>query len=167
MHFRNTRLRTKITALLMSLVALWAFAAWVTLREGLDLLSLNTLDKNTGRPGSALVTELQQERRVSVIYLSHPGGPQRLALDAQRARTNAVASRFRKLAGSGAVKRAASSNGDRRIAETFRQLDGLDAYREAINAGRLDRGRTIGAYDGVVDAIFRIWASSASLDDEN
>jgi methyl-accepting chemotaxis protein len=167
MRFRSTRLQVKITALLMSLIALWAFAAWVTLREGLNLLSLSTLDKNTGRPGSALVTELQQERRVSVIYLSNPTAPQRQVLDAQRSHTNTVASRFRELAGSDAVKRAASALGDKRILESFRQLDGLREHRAAIDAGRLDRAQTIIALDGIIDAIFRIWASNATLDDED
>ncbi|MFD0852888.1 hypothetical protein ACFQ07_11660, partial [Actinomadura adrarensis] len=77
MHFRNSRLRTKVTALLVSLVALWAFAAWVTLRDGLGLLWAGTLDQKVSRPTLSLVTALQQERRASMVYAGSVGVSQR------------------------------------------------------------------------------------------
>ena len=49
MRLRNARLRTKVTALLVSLIALWAFTAWVTVREGLNMLGVATLDAERGR----------------------------------------------------------------------------------------------------------------------
>jgi signal transduction histidine kinase len=168
MRFRNSRLQTKITALLVSLAALWAFAAWVTLREGLNLLGVSTIDTKTSRPGVALVAELQQERRLSLIYLGSPGGPRRQALDDQRARTNEALSRFRTLAGGGDVSRAAGPALEKRISETFAQLDTLRPGRAAVDTGRVDRGQAAGPFNNIIDAIFRIFGSTgASLNDED
>ena len=55
MRFRNSRLRTKITARLPSLVALWVFGAWVTLREGVDLLGVSAPDAALAQPTDPLL----------------------------------------------------------------------------------------------------------------
>src|SRR5262245_40555092 len=107
MRIRNSRLRTKIAALLASLIALWIFAAWVTLREGVNLLAINTLDQKIGRPAVELVTEVQQERRLSLIYLGSLGRQQRSALDAQRRRVDEAGAVYRKKASGGDVSRVA------------------------------------------------------------
>ncbi len=72
-------MRTKVVALLVSLAALWAFAAFVTLREGLNLLWLTTLDDNVGAPSESLVQALQLERRLSLVYLGGSKAEQRIA----------------------------------------------------------------------------------------
>src|SRR5262245_14773826 len=164
MHFRNTRLRTKITALLLSLVALWAFAAWVTLREGLNLLGVSTIDEQTTRPAVALVTALQEERRLSMIYLGRPGS-QRLDLDQQRLQTDAAQNRFRELAGSSAVARVVAPALQSRIVQTLKQLDALGQNRRLIDSGQADRSSALRAYNEVIDAPFRVFNSAnAGLD---
>jgi signal transduction histidine kinase len=165
MRLRNSRVRTKITALLLSLVALWAFAAWVTLREGLDLLSLSTLDANTGRPGSDMITALQEERRATMVFLGRPGPQQRSALATQRARTDDAVGKFRRLAGSEDTKDAASEIGWKRTKETLTALDGLAAGRRAVDAGT-SRGQASQTFNGIIDSTFRIFRSSAGVDDE-
>src|SRR2546430_16210095 len=85
MIFRNSRARTKrvktkIVALLLSLVALWGFAAFVTLREGVNLLWVATLDTGVGKPTESLVSTLQEERRLSLAYLGAHRSDQRTAL---------------------------------------------------------------------------------------
>ncbi|WP_230420695.1 sensor histidine kinase [Actinomadura soli] len=159
-------MRIKITALLLSLAALWGFAAWVTLRDGLNLLTLSTLDTNTGRPGSDLITALQNERRASLVFLGRPSGQQRAALDGQRARTDQVVDRFRRLASGDDVKSAASDLGWKRIKDTLNRLDTLPASRRTIDADT-DRARASQNFNAIIDSTFRIFRSSASLDDEN
>jgi hypothetical protein len=88
MRFRNARLRTKIAALLVSLAALWAFAAWVTVREGVNLLWVSTLNESVAQPIDDVQPELQRERQLSMIRLGHPGPQQLAALAAQRTRTD-------------------------------------------------------------------------------
>src|SRR5262245_3200099 len=97
MSSRSMRVRTKVVALLISLAALWAFAAYVTLREGLNLLWVSTLDQKVGRPTDALIIELQQERRLTLAYLG-AGSAQRAPLVAQRERTDDARVNFQRSA---------------------------------------------------------------------
>ncbi|XRQ06431.1 nitrate- and nitrite sensing domain-containing protein [Actinomadura welshii] len=159
-------MRLKVTALLLSLAALWGFAAWVTLRDGLNLLSLSTLDANTGRPGSELVTALQNERRATMVYLGRPGSQQRAALQNQRERTDKTAQRFRELASGGNVKRAASDVGWKRITETLDHLDTLAAGRRAIDAGA-DRTQAAQTFNTIIDSTFRVFRASAGLNEDD
>ncbi|SNS31828.1 Signal transduction histidine kinase [Actinomadura meyerae] len=167
MRLRNSRLRTKITALLLSLTALWAFAAWVTLREGLGLLWASTLDTKISRPTVTLVTALQNERRASVVYLASPGQQQRQSLLAQRAETDKAATKVRSTASGGAVDRAASDALERRIDEMFKALDGLRADRAAVDGGRGTRIQAATSYNEIIDTAFRVFNSTgAVLNDE-
>ena len=167
MRLRNSRLRTKITALLLSLAALWAFAAWVTLREGLGLLWANTLDEKISRPTVSLVTALQNERRASVIYLAAPGAQQRQALIAQRAETDKAVKHVRSTASGGDVGRAASDALEHRIKEMFAALDDIGPDRAVVDARRGTRVQTATSFNQTIDTAFRVFNSTgAVLNDE-
>ncbi|HEU5157118.1 MAG TPA: nitrate- and nitrite sensing domain-containing protein [Streptosporangiaceae bacterium] len=166
MRFRNSRLRIKVTALLVSLTALWAFAAWVTLREGVNLLWVATLDKHIAQPTDPLLADLQRERRLSVVQLANPGAQQEAALRAQRGRTDRAVTNVIRLARDGSVKRAAGRSLERRIDETLTLLDGLNATRNQLDSGGADRGRTVEEYSTIIESIFRIYDSLATLDDK-
>jgi hypothetical protein len=166
MRFRNSRLRMKVTALLVSLTALWAFAAWVTLREGVNLLWVATLDKHIAQPTDPLLAELQRERRLSVVRLAGPGSRQQSALRAQRARTDRAKDNVIRLARGGSVKRAADRALEQRIDETLTLLDKLDSTRNAIDSGVADRSRAVAEYSAIIESIFRVYDSLATLDDK-
>ncbi|GII00206.1 sensor histidine kinase [Planobispora takensis] len=167
MRLRNARLRTKVTALLVSLTALWAFTAWVTVRDGVNMLGVATLNSDVAEPGERLIVELQAERRLTAITLGEPGTQaRREALTAQRKRTDEAGADFRRRTSSNGVKWLGSAALERRIAETLRSLDGLDAMRKAIDGGRADRTRAIAGFTGAVDAVFRVYDSLATLDDD-
>ena len=55
----SANLRTKVVALLVSLTALWVFAAWVTLREGTNLLFAQALNSSVYEPSEPLLQGLQ------------------------------------------------------------------------------------------------------------
>jgi hypothetical protein len=65
--------RFKISALLviplLSLGALWAFGASVTLRESANLLTVASLYADIGKPGDELAIALQREHVLSAEYL--------------------------------------------------------------------------------------------------
>jgi signal transduction histidine kinase len=166
MRFRNSRLRTKIVALLVSLAALWAFAAWVTLREGLNLLGVSTIDEKVTRPTLVLVTALQEERRLSMIYLGRPGS-QRLDMGEQRVRTDKAVASFRQQTGGSDVSRAASSELEGRITETIKQMDALTPARRLIDAGQMNRTQLLETYNRQIDAPFRIFSSANAGLEEN
>ena len=84
---------------LISLLALWGFAASVTLSSAIQERNFNAQDNTIGAPAEALGVELTLERLQSFIYLSSgrraPVGPmlaQRKATDAAVAATPARAS---------------------------------------------------------------------------
>ncbi|WP_412543835.1 nitrate- and nitrite sensing domain-containing protein [Longispora sp. K20-0274] len=166
MKFRSTRVRTKVVALLLSLFALWAFAAGVTLREGLGLLDLSTLSTQLGTPADALVSELQQERRLSSVYLGNAAPDSRSALTAQRTRTDQARNTFTRLAGGSDVRSVANDALRQRLDEAFRSLDSLKSTRDAIDAGSIERGKATAAFGDIIAAGFRIYGSMASLDDQ-
>ena len=161
---RSTHLRTKVVALLVSLSALWAFAAFVTLREGLNLLWVSTLTERVGRPTEALLAELQRERRVSVVYLATTTDriSQRAALADQRQKTDAALATFRRLSTGSPVSWAASGALETRIAELSKLLDGLPAQREALDRGS---GSPSEHFTRQIEAGFRVYGSISALDD--
>ncbi|MFD0851349.1 hypothetical protein ACFQ07_03925, partial [Actinomadura adrarensis] len=54
---------------LVSLSILWAFAASVTLGEGLNLRKVETVQDHFEYPSGALGSSLQAERRATMVYL--------------------------------------------------------------------------------------------------
>ncbi|WP_433360683.1 nitrate- and nitrite sensing domain-containing protein [Streptosporangium sp. CA-115845] len=168
MRVRNGRLRAKVTALLVSLTALWAFTAWVTVREGVNMLGVTTLDSNVAQPSEKLLGELQAERRLTLVILGDPAAGRRLreALSAQRKRTDAAGAEFRELVGSNGVRTFGSAELGERITDALKDLDGLAADRRAIDAARVDRTRAAAAFTGVVTSLYRIYDSMATLDDK-
>ncbi|GLW26170.1 hypothetical protein Mame01_62120 [Microbispora amethystogenes] len=166
MRFRNSSVRTKVAALLLSLVALWAFAAWVTLREGLNLVWVAVYDSGVAQPSETLLVELQRERRLTVVAMGNPSAD-RGNLRAQRARTDAAADEFRRLAKGGNVQFAADAVLKRRIDDMIRQLDGLPKNRSLVDGGQSDRSRAYDSYTTVVDSVYRTYDALATLDDKD
>jgi Nitrate and nitrite sensing len=158
-------LRSKIIALLGSLVLLWVFAAWVTAREGLNLLAVSQLDRKLGRPTATLITEQQDERRLSLIRLGQADGANLRRLEAQRRDSDKTIAEFRRSAGEGgwAVGDAQRIH----IAEIARLLDTLPNVRRSVDQGgtpRISAGRP---YDAVIDAAFKLAAANADgIDDK-
>ncbi|WP_344918691.1 sensor histidine kinase [Streptosporangium oxazolinicum] len=168
MRLRNASLRTKVTALLVSLAALWAFTAWVTVRDGLNMLGVATLNTEVADPSERLIVELQAERRLTAITLGSIGGERqrREAMATQRKRTDAANANFRQLTSGGSVELLGSPALERRIGETRRLMDSLPAARKAIDVGRVNRSWAATAFTDIVDSIFRVYDSLATLDDE-
>ena len=166
MRLRNARLRTKITALLVSLVALWAFAAWVTLREGVNLLWVSTVNTRVAQPIVDLQPELQRERRLSLIRLGSPGIQQRADLAAQRTRTDHAIARFRHLAESDSVRFAEDQTLKVAIQSGLAQLARIDSDRAQVDAGRIGFETAADTYNKSLESLFKIDESLASLDDK-
>ncbi|MBX6384485.1 MAG: sensor histidine kinase [Microbispora sp.] len=165
MRFRNSRVRTKVAALLVSLTALWAFAAWVTVREGVNLLWATTIDSGVAQPSEPLLLELQRERRLSVVRVADPSRVLRKDLQDQRARTDAAVKVFRDSATSDKVRFAADDLLLARLNDTLRELDGLRETRADVDAGRIDRIRAEDAYSSIIDSFETMYGAVATLDD--
>ncbi|MFB4313699.1 nitrate- and nitrite sensing domain-containing protein [Actinomadura sp. 21ATH] len=152
--------------MLVSLTALWAFAAWVTAREGVNLLWVSTLDSNVAAPTDPMMVDIQAERRLTVVYLAAPTPQRRDAVLAQRARSDKTIKTVFEGIRSGAVDRAASDTLQRRIADYDALLRRLPADRRAIDAGTAGRDRAFEIYTAINEANFRVYDELATLDDD-
>ncbi|MFR9779466.1 nitrate- and nitrite sensing domain-containing protein [Micromonospora sp. MS34] len=159
-------MRTKVVALLVSLAALWAFAAWVTLRDGMNVLGVQTLDVQVAEPSESMRTALQQERRMSVAYLGRPSPKAAEQLREQRQRSEQLAGTFAESARSWRARLASSDDLVKRIDEVVGRLDSLGPVRDAVAARTIDRGAAAAAYNAVLDSLFRVYSSLGKLDDE-
>ncbi|MGW1061455.1 nitrate- and nitrite sensing domain-containing protein [Micromonospora rubida] len=166
MRSRSTNLRTKVVALLVSLVALWAFAAWVTVRDGFNLLGVQTLNESVSEPSETLVLQLQRERRTSLAYLGRPDDAGRETLGAERRRTDELAVAFRESASDWRTAVAASDTLEQRLDVAYGQLSRLGQARAEVDNRSADRSSTFTAYGSVVRSIFDVYTALGLLDDE-
>ncbi|MFI5489942.1 nitrate- and nitrite sensing domain-containing protein [Micromonospora echinaurantiaca] len=168
MNTRDWPIRSKLTALVVvpvtALLALWIFATTLTFGPALDLLSARTLLYDLGRPGEAVVAELQRERRLSVIQLA--GSEPLPALAEQRARTDrAVAELRRRIAGDD-LRDAAGDHLDARLDQLVTALEGLPLGRGFIDRREVDRVGALNLYSGMISSAFQTFAAMATLPDQ-
>ncbi|MEU1607325.1 sensor histidine kinase [Micromonospora matsumotoense] len=161
----STRLRTKIIALLTSLVALWSFAAWVTVRDGFNLLWVQTLNSRVADPGESLLTALQEERRLANAYLGERGQRQLDALTTQWQRTDQVADEFGTSVGSWQAELATGEDTRRRVDEVLTGLSGLTGIRESVRDAGLNRVEASTTYTAILASVLRMYGSLGQLDD--
>ncbi|GIJ21971.1 sensor histidine kinase [Micromonospora lutea] len=165
MRSRSANLRTKVIALLASLVALWAFAAWVTLREGVNLLGVQAVDSQIVSPSEPLLLDLQVERRLTVAYLGGSGADRRSALDAARLAVDKNAKAFKSSARSRLARLAADREAEQRVDEAIAELDQLQDVRESVDTRSVDRASTISTYSKLVESLFAVYDVVGTLDD--
>ncbi|SIQ36299.1 sensor histidine kinase [Micromonospora avicenniae] len=165
MRSRGTNLRTKVVALLVSLVALWSFAAWVTLRDGVNLLGVQTVDSKIVAPSEPLLLELQVERRLSTAQLGSSSSAGKDELAASRQRVDAAAAEFRESAQSWLADLMAGAEAERTVDAAIAALNTLPATRESIDSRDLDRAAAAKAYTQVVDSMFQLYDVVGGLDD--
>ncbi len=166
MRFRNASVRSKVTALIVSLALLWAFAAWVTLREGVNMLWAATINSSVVEPSEPLLVELQRERRLTVASLGNRLRPTGAALRQQRARTDAAHAAFASSIGGTAVRFGADDLLEERVAAVESRLSGLKAIRKAIDTGVTQPSQATAPYNAVIDDFYRMYDSVAAFDDK-
>jgi len=164
MNTRSWSIRSKIISLvavpIAALTALWIFATTLTLGPALSLLSAQGLLDDIGRPGETVVSALQQERRLSLVYLAGKSSPERLAT--QRTATDNAIAEFR--------RRSADTETSDLLAGRLAQLDQafavLPSGRDFIDRRDMDKAGALGLYNGVIDSAFRAFAVLIALPDE-
>ncbi|MEU2615246.1 nitrate- and nitrite sensing domain-containing protein [Micromonospora sp. NPDC007271] len=167
MNTRDWPIRAKLTALVIgpvtALLALWIFATSLTFGPALDLLAARTLLYDLGRPGEAVVAELQRERRLSVVQLA--GDTTLPALAEQRTRTDQAVAELRRRVDGPDLRDAADDLLDERLDQLLSALDALPAGRGFIDARKVDRAGAIGLYGGMVNSAFQAFSAMATLPD--
>ncbi|MDI1463688.1 nitrate- and nitrite sensing domain-containing protein [Catellatospora sp. KI3] len=162
---RNPGLRNKIVAVLASLVALWAFAAYVTVGEGVSLVWLATLEQQVAKPTEALIAAVQEERRESVAYAAAGTAESRTAMDSARAATDQAAAKLRGALKGTAAQWSTSAASDARLADLLAGLDTLTPHRSDLDAGRMDRVAAGDYFTGLTQLGFDVYDTYTAWDD--
>ena len=167
MNTRDWPIRAKLTALVIgpvsALLALWIFATTMAFGPALDLLAARTLLYDLGRPGEAVVVELQRERRLSVVQLA--GDTTLPALAEQRLRTDRAVAELRRRVAGDDLRDAADDLLDTRLDQLVAALDALPAGRGFIDARQVDRSGAVGLYSGIISSAFQAFSAMATLPD--
>lgn len=162
----SSNVRVKIIALLTALAALWAFAAWVTVRDGINLLLVNTRTDSIGVPTEELVDALQAERRLSVVALEEGTDARQDALAEGRERTDGAIAAWRGSAGEASLRFGASDRLRTSIDDAKVQLGRIDELRTQVDEAGVDRHSAVATYTEVIDGGFAVYGSLSGLDDQ-
>jgi signal transduction histidine kinase len=161
--------RFKIVLLLLvpfvALSALWAFAASLTLGEGLNLRHVTTIQDHLGYPSGALGSALQAERRLSLVYLGGRDPAVRASLESQRLVTDRQTELFQRLAGDRDVQDVAEAEQKQWTAEVLRRLGTLGTSRRSVDSGSADRPDAYETYTEMITAINGLQTSLTTLRD--
>ncbi|NVI91945.1 nitrate- and nitrite sensing domain-containing protein [Actinomadura sp. BRA 177] len=153
---------------LLSLVALWGYAASVTGRDALAQRKYHTLDRQFGPSGQSVLVELGRERQMSAVFLSTPRstpGGTPVALVAQRNRVDQAVERFRRDATAEAAQDATTEEMDGRVTDVLRAFGGLGGLRAAVDGRLVDRLTAINSYSTMVDDVHRLYDGLSVIDD--
>ncbi|GLW08816.1 hypothetical protein Misp01_39460 [Microtetraspora sp. NBRC 13810] len=160
MGSRRRTIKVQIVALLLvplvSLVAIWGFAATVTVNQGKDLLRINTVASYAIVPTTALSTALQQERLASSAYLGS-NVMARAELDKRRAATDAALEEFEKDAFYEGIRSQIPPAMMQRLTELHERMERIADIRGRVDTHGFTRLQTVEAYSGIVEAAFRVY----------
>ena len=165
MKSRNTRVRSKVVALLVSLTALWAFAAYVTVREGLNMLWVTVTTNEVGYPLSELTDALEDERHYSALYVSGDTSMETDLAEA-RAKADAAVAELRTKSAGRWVEWVKSDELRRSLAEFEEAYADLEQLRAAVDrraTGSLD---VVERFTTIIDSAFVVNRSLATWDDK-
>ncbi|MFF0309438.1 nitrate- and nitrite sensing domain-containing protein [Streptosporangium sp. NPDC004379] len=161
---RKPSIKVKIFTLLLvpivSLVAIWGFAAALTLQSGLELLRTGKGYEYGVVPTRALTTTLQHERLLSLAYLGGSGS--RAELDAQRSRTNAARAELERL--TPLLEDNTLPAVWERIGRLRTVLDRLTEIRSGVDTRTATRLATLDAYNALIGSAFDSYSKINSAD---
>ncbi|GAB2870882.1 nitrate- and nitrite sensing domain-containing protein [Actinoallomurus bryophytorum] len=165
--FRSVRFKIILLLIvpLVSLSTLWAFAASITLGDGLNLRHVNAIQDHLGYPSGALGSALEQERRLSLVFLGSKADGDRAAMESGRLVTDRQAEQFRRLAVDQSTQKVISPQAREWTKEILQYLDNLPARRKAVDAAGVTRSQTFTRYTTIITTVNQLQASLATLSD--
>ncbi|MBO2448309.1 sensor histidine kinase [Actinomadura barringtoniae] len=158
------RIAALLVVPLLSLVAIWAFAANLTLDAALSKSAAERANDKIGLPGSLVSSNLQAERALSVVFLT-TGDRGRAQLAEQRARTDTAEAAFRRTALSPKVRSDAGADIRQRLDDVSAKLSELRGLRAAIDGRSIDRAEAISRYDTLLDSTLRLFSGLVIIKD--
>ncbi|MCL2730905.1 MAG: nitrate- and nitrite sensing domain-containing protein [Actinomycetia bacterium] len=170
MRFRGTTIRRKIVALLLiplvSLTTIWAFAATLTGRAVFGRPNIQRVTNNIGYPTNEVVSSLQQERRVALVYVANTRDSQaRIAYNKQEQTTDAAVAKLRTQLTASGIRKDLNSRANGRLDVFLNTVEGLTSLRQRIDNGRITRNDTYDAYNSLLDPAWLFYADVLPLTD--
>ncbi|HEU5031336.1 MAG TPA: nitrate- and nitrite sensing domain-containing protein, partial [Spirillospora sp.] len=153
-----------VTVSVVSLGVLWAFAASIALGQGLNLRHVETVQDHFGYPSGALGSALQNERRLSMVYLGSRADGDRAAMESGRLVTDRQADLFRRLVQDRGARDAAPAQARRLADRIGGELAALGTGRRAIDAGATGRSKAFADYTALLSDVGSLQGSLATLD---
>jgi len=152
------RLLTILLVPVVSLVAIWGFAATVTVSRGLDLLRVSKVFDNVVMPLRSLISSLQQERLLSLVVLGNRHGSlaESAQLHQQRAQTNQALANLERLALAPDVQEVTPELMRWQLNELRDQLNWLSDIRARVDGGHFTRLQTLEAYSTIIEDAQRV-----------
>jgi anti-sigma regulatory factor (Ser/Thr protein kinase) len=165
--FRSVRFKIILLLIvpLVSLSTLWAFAASITLGDGLNLRHVNTIQDHLGYPSGALGSALEDERRLSLVFLGSRSEGDRAAMESGRLVTDRQAEQFRRLVVDKNSQNVIGPQAREWTKEILQYLGNLPARRRQVDAAAVNRAQTFTRYTSVIDTINQLQASLGTLSD--
>ncbi len=170
MRFRGTTIRRKIVALLLiplvSLAAIWAFAATLTGRAVFGRPNIERLVTDVDLPSEAVVGAVQQERKVALIYVADTSDSQaRASFHQQEQATDAVVSKLYTELDTSHVRRDLDGKSEARLDTFLSAVDGLGTLRSRVDGRRITREETYEAYNSLVNPAFDLFFGLNPIND--
>jgi signal transduction histidine kinase len=153
---RQRSIRSTITILLviplLSLIALWLYAATSTVGGALSKRDTDTVNTDIGAPLEGLIAQLATERADTFVWQSAEGHLPRQGMLAQRPRTDAAIAAF--TAGATAAF-SVEPAADRPLAQALLgQLRQIGALRAKIDAGKISPVAAFQGYNSMAAGIY-------------
>ncbi|MEV0597428.1 sensor histidine kinase [Nonomuraea cavernae] len=152
------KISTLLVVPLVSLVALWGFAAATTSGEALNLLKVQTIWTGVINDADGLVSRLQVERLASAERIAGTA-PDGAALADARAKADLNRQRLTRSALSEDVQDALTAEMKGRLKEALAAIERLPEIRRLVDTGRLNAGTLITEYATIPDAVHRLYST--------
>ncbi|MDN3354424.1 nitrate- and nitrite sensing domain-containing protein [Actinomadura sp. DC4] len=169
MRPRTRAIGTRIAALLLvpllSLTALWAFAATITLNAALAKSDFSTTLSDVSTPVTGYVAMLQDERAAAAVALSTEDPAAQAKYQEQERKTDAAITAFRAQALSSHVKDTVGDETWERLNEADQSLYGLAELRSRVQSAAVTPLQSIQDYSAISDTTFRFLTNVGTSDE--
>jgi signal transduction histidine kinase len=152
LRLRSIRLRIFLLVLVpvLSLIALYAFATFITARGALTLSQASTIKSVTGQPTGAFLGQVDAERPLAIVYLSRPAGASLATLQVQQTKTSAAAAALQTALGSAGTMNNATAPEKQAIATLLKDIKDLPALRAQVRSQIISKSRALAEYNTMV-----------------
>jgi signal transduction histidine kinase len=158
LRHQSIRLRVLLLVLIpiLSLMGVYAYAATITVHAAVSLAKAKTVKDVIAEPAGNLQTQLDAERRLSLLYLADPTALSLAQLTHQEAITNQAVKVFDETVASGALKSDASVSERDAAQQLVTATRTLPTLRDMVSTYGITRPTVLSEYSAIVTAGYRV-----------